>query len=109
VNIRKLRLSKRAIQDIEDVLAYTLAQFGERKLNEYKELIREALAEIASDPDGLRATRRPEIHPDARTLHIARPGRRARHFFLYRIADSEFVDVGRLLYDSMDLRKHAPR
>jgi hypothetical protein len=28
---------------------------------------------------------RPEIHPEARTMHIRRPGMDAAHLFLYRI------------------------
>lgn len=103
-----LRFSNRAVQDIENVLAYTLAHFGSRKHEEYKTLIREALSDIASDPHRAAAKRRPEIHPDARTFHIGRRGRRARHFFLYRVASDQFVDIGRLLHDSMELPRHLP-
>jgi toxin ParE1/3/4 len=108
VSRRKLRISKLAIRDIENVLAYTIRQFGERKQREYQQLIRRALSDIAADPDRLPAKPRVDIHPDARTFHIARPGRPARHFFLFRLAGSEFVDIGRLLHDSMDLRQHLP-
>lgn len=51
--------------------------------------------------------RRLEIHPDAWTYHIARPGRRARHLFLYRIWEA--VEVARFLYDAMDLPRQRPR
>ena len=104
----KLRLSKRAVQDVEEVLVYTLAQFGERKYEQYKELIRQALADIAADPYRPPARHRPEIGVDIRTFHIARPGKKARHLFLYRVVQDELVDLGRLLHDSMDLRRHQP-
>ena len=58
---RRLRLSKRAVQDIEDVLGYTLAQSGQRKHEEYKALIREALADIATHPDRPPARERAEL------------------------------------------------
>mgnify|MGYP001182389650 CR=1 FL=1 len=77
-----LRFSKPAVRDIEDVLGYTLAQFGEQKHEQYKWLIRQALLDIAADPNRPPARRRPELHPDARTFHISRRGMRARHFFL---------------------------
>jgi len=104
----KLRFSNRAIQDIEQVLAYTLTQFGDSKYEEYKELIRKALTDIAADPNRRPARRRPELHRDAWTFHIARRGKRARHFFLYRVMGEEFIDVGRLLHDSMDLEGNLP-
>jgi len=105
---RQLRFSSRAVQDIQDALDYTLTQFGEQKRGEYKALIRQALAEIAADPECHRAKRRPELHRDARTFHIGRVGKRARHFFVFRIAGDEFIDVGRLLHDVMELKRHIP-
>lgn len=105
---RKLRISRQALRDIEDVLAWTREQFGDRKLAEYEELIRAALADVAANPDDPHARRRPEIHPDARTFHLARRGKRARHFLLYRVAADGHVDVGRLLHDAMELKRHLP-
>jgi toxin ParE1/3/4 len=103
-----LRFSREAVRDIEEALAYTREQFGERKFEQYRDLIQEALARIAADPDNPQARRRPEIHPDARTLHLARRGKRARHYLLYRVAADGHVDVGRLLHDSMELKRHLP-
>jgi toxin ParE1/3/4 len=108
VKPRKLRFSKDAVADIEQVLNHTLRRFGAIKHSQYKELIRKALAEIAANPSGWPAQQRPEIHRDARVFHIGRRGKPARHFFLYRIAGDEFVDIGRLLHDSMDIRLHSP-
>ncbi len=104
----RLRFSQQAVQDIEDVLAYTLGHFGQRRHEQYKLLIRQALAEIASRPNAPPARHRPEIHADARTFHIARAGKRARHFFLYRVIEGQSIDIGRLLHDSMDLQRHLP-
>jgi toxin ParE1/3/4 len=104
----ELRFSPRAVRDIENVLSHTLTRFGEKKYAEYQSLIRQALVDIAADPNSRPAKQRPELHRDARTFHIARPGKRARHFFLYRIAADNFIDIGRLLHDSMDLRRHLP-
>jgi toxin ParE1/3/4 len=104
----KLRFSRAAIRDMEAVLAYTLERFGERKCEQYKFLIRQALADVAADPHHHNARHRPEIHPDARTFHISRRGKPARHFLLYRITAEHYVDIGRLLHDSMELNRHLP-
>lgn len=103
----KIRVSPQAERDIEEVLAWTLDNFGEGKRAEYESLIRLALKEVAHNPDIGRS--RPELHERARTLHIARPGKRARHFFLLRIVDDNLVEIGRFLYDGMDLASHLPQ
>ena len=94
--------------DIEDALTLTLRKFGERKYNGYRDLIRAAIERIAANPDDPRARRRPEIHAKARTFHIGRRNQRARHFFLYRVADDGVVEFARFLYDGMDLAQHLP-
>jgi toxin ParE1/3/4 len=104
----RIRISAAAVRDIEQVLGHTLREFGLLQYEEYKDLIRTALADVSANPNRLSARRRAELHPHARTFHIARPGRHARHFLLYRII-GDYVDVGRLLHDSMDLRRHLPK
>jgi len=64
--------------------------------------------EVVSDPDCVQAKRRPEIHANARTFHLTRPGQQARQFLLFRVTDEGIVEVGRLLYDGMDLPQHLP-
>lgn len=95
----------RADAQIVDVLHFTLEEFGERKYLEYRELIGLALQTLETSPAAGKC--RPDIHPDAWTYHIARPGRRARHMFLYRICD--VVEIARFLYDAMDLSRQRPR
>jgi toxin ParE1/3/4 len=56
-------------------------------------------------PDG-RA--RDEIQPGLRILHVARQGRRGRHFVLYRSDEAGTVDIVRIPHDTMDLARHLP-
>ena len=45
------------------------------------------------------------------TLHVARYGRKGRHFLLFRLgAEQEAlcIDVLRILHDGMDLQRHVP-
>lgn len=104
----QIRLARDAELDIERVLRWTYGRFGERKAAEYYGLIAEALDEIATDPYNIHAKTRSEIVTNARTYHLAKPGRSARHFFLYRVIEPDTIDVGRLLYDGIELRNHLP-
>lgn len=94
----------RADAQIVDVLEFTRERFGDAKYLEYRELIRIALFTLAATPTAGRA--RPDIHADAWTFHIGRPGRKARHLFLYRIRD--VVEIAGFLYDAMDLPRQRP-
>ena len=55
-----------------------------------------------------RSAARDEIRPGLRTLHVAREGRRARHFILYRAAENHVIEVVRILHDAMELATHGP-
>jgi toxin ParE1/3/4 len=46
--------------------------------------------------------------PGLRTLHIARRGRRGRHFLMYRVAQATTIEVVRILHDRMELTRHLP-
>ena len=77
----RLQIPQATRQDIRDVLAFTLEKFGLAKAQEYASLIRLALNELVKNPRVGRPRR--DIHPDAWVYPIARPGRNARHHFLY--------------------------
>ena len=81
----RVRTLLAADADIEHALVYTLRTYGRRKYDEYSALIREALEALATAPEAGR--NRPDINPDAWTVHIAKPGRAARHLLLYRIVN----------------------
>jgi plasmid stabilization system protein ParE len=87
--------------DIDEALLNTLAKWGEQKFERYIGLIEEALATLAENPRAGRPC--PEIDALAWTYRIAKPGRRARHTFVYEIVD-DTAHVYGLLYDGMDLK-----
>lgn len=97
-----LRFTARAQRDIRQTLAFTLARFGTHQRAEYAALIEAAMHALADAPQ--RGKRRPEIGDDIWSYHIAQPGRRARHVFLYRILDAgAVVQILAMPYDAMDL------
>ena len=114
----RLRLSPVAEQDIEDILAHSEANFGQWARLGYEALLEAGLSEIASDPDRPAVRRRDELGSGVRTYHLfhareyARTDhgavKRPRHFILFRLRTADFLDVGRVLHDAMDLAEHLP-
>ncbi len=54
---------------------------------------------------------RDDIAKGLLTLHVARRGRKGRHFVMFRVASergSKVIEVLRLLHDAMDLPRHLP-
>lgn len=101
-----LRLAAQAEQDIADILAWTGVHFGEQQARAYAENLCLALEALTEGPDVLGVKPREDIAPGIRVLHVARSGRKGRHFVVFRNGGENLIDVLRVLHDSMDLPKH---
>jgi len=104
-----IRLSAIAEQDYREILRWTVANFGRVQANIYAGTLSNALRDLACGPSIPGAREREEIGPGIHTLHVARKGRKGRHFVVFRIAptqDRQTIDVLRLLHDGMDLQCH---
>jgi toxin ParE1/3/4 len=112
------RLAPRAERDIRTILAWSHEYFGERGRVRYEALLMRAILDVAAEPECLGSHARPEIAATARTYHLrlsrdhVDPAigkvRHPRHFLLYRIRDDGRVEIGRVLHDTMDLKRHLP-
>ena len=103
-----VRLGVAAELDFANVLKWTAENFGARQAIVYRDTLVQSIRELAKGPDVIGSKTRNEIMPGLRTLHVARNGRRGRHLLLYRIAEGKVVEIGRILHDRMDLRRHLP-
>ena len=106
-----VRLTAAAEADFEEILRWTVAQFGEAQARMYAETVSATLNELASSPTAVGARERNDILAGLFTLHVARKGRKGRHFVVFRVArdpDHDVIEVLRLLHDSMDLQRHLP-
>lgn len=102
-----VRLADQAVQDVEDILDWTLEQFGPLQLEYYAEVINDALEALNEGPQMIDVRKCPELGDDVATLHVARHGRKGRHQLIFRVHDQECViEVLRILHDSMDLARH---
>jgi toxin ParE1/3/4 len=101
-----VRLASRAEQDFIEIVQWSAANFGQHQATAYAETLSLAIGALAEGPDVLGAKRREEIGDGILSLHVAREGRKGRHFVLFRVGGTNTIDVLRLLHDSMELVRH---
>jgi toxin ParE1/3/4 len=104
----RVRLSAAAELDFANILKWTIENFGRRQSRAYRDTLVQAIGDLADGPDVAGSKARDEIMRDVRTLHVARHGRRGRHFLMYRIAPGRTVEILRILHDSTDLQRRLP-
>ena len=106
-----VRLAAAAETDFQDILRWTLEQFGEAQARIYAETLSAALESLAAGPNVIGARARNDIARGLFTLHVARHARRGRHFIMFRVGrgqDRQVIELLRLLHDAMDLPRHLP-
>lgn len=104
-----VRLSAAAEADYRQILRWTMENFGSVQARTYADTLSSALKELSAGPTTIGAKERREIGPHLWTLHVARKGRKGRHFVMFRVGSfqgQKVIDVLRLLHDSMDLERH---
>jgi toxin ParE1/3/4 len=104
----RVRLGAAAELDFANILKWTAENFGARQSRVYRDTLVQAIREIGDGPDIDGSKARDEIMPGLRSVHVARHGRRGRHFLLYRVAPEVIVEIVRILHDRMDLQRHLP-
>ena len=111
--IARYRLTHAAQADIVSILAWSHDQFGEEARKRYEALLTTAIRDAATRSDEVGRTMRPELGEGVFSWHLAQsrtrsPGgkvHRPRHVLICRRDDDRLV-VGRILHDSMELRRH---
>ena len=103
-----VRLTHQAELDVLDITQWTAEQFGELQADQYLETISLALEALANGPETPGVKNRNELGPDICTLHIARHGRKASHFVVFRVSEAQVLDILRILHDRMELSRHIP-
>jgi toxin ParE1/3/4 len=107
----QVRLAAAAQFDYDEILLWTLEQFGERQALAYAEIIDDAFEALRDGPSLVGVRARDDIAPGLFSLHVARKKRRGRHFVLFRVerrGSARVIEVLRILHDSMDLARHFP-
>ena len=103
-------LAPAAQHDIENALAWSRERFGARAAIRYRSLIKQAIRDVATDPERAGSRKRPELGPRIWSYHLQFTNsavKRPRHFLIYR-RDKTRLELIRLLHDSRDLEQHLP-
>jgi toxin ParE1/3/4 len=100
-------VAPKARGDIANILAWTEEHFGPLTLRRYAKLIATAIEQIAENPERAGSSQRPEIAEHCRTYHLyfSRKSaglagdriRQPRHLLLYRVTESNILEIGRVL------------
>ncbi len=115
---REVRLTGAARRDLLAVLTWSMKEFGERAALCYDALIKQALKDIGENPDRPGSRARDDIATNGvRTYHFSFSRSRVggvtvkppRHLLLYRPSGKGVIEVGRILHDSRELRRHLPQ
>ena len=104
----QVRLASQAEQDLLDIILWTAENFGTKQAEHYAETISLAIEASHDGSDILGAKMRDEPGTGIRTLHVARQGRKGRHFVAFSVSEGHVINILRLLHDSMDLAIHLP-
>jgi len=104
----RVRLTQQAETDFFEISRWTAENFGALQAESYVQTVMLAIEALNGGPEVLGTRARDEIAKGVRTLHVARKGRKGRHFVVFRAAEGQIVEVLRLLHDSMDLARHVP-
>jgi toxin ParE1/3/4 len=106
-----VRITKTAESDYQNIIVWTLKQFGDVQARIYADTLSAAFVALTAGPTTVGAKERSEIGKGVFTLHVARGGYKGRHFVLFRVGpdkNQRHIEVLRLLHDAMDLTRHIP-
>jgi len=106
-----VHLTAAAEADLQNIIDWTLEQFGDKQALVYIDTVSAALEALSDGPTTVGVKERPEIAKGLFTLHVARGNRRGRHVVLFRVVEkgrTRTIEVLRLLHDAMDLARHIP-
>lgn len=95
----KLILSDAAVVDLQNISAYTNAQWGAEQEERYLRILYRTLRDMADDPS--RAKNREDLYPGC---HMVASG---KHRIFFTIHD-EVIGVARILHQAMDFGRHLP-
>ena len=104
-----IRLTTTADSDLRNILRWTVRQFGHAQARIYGETSTHAIQALTDGSHIAGSRRRDGIAQGQTTLHVARGGRKGRHFVLCRVSESAeapTTEVLRRLHDSMGLVRH---
>jgi toxin ParE1/3/4 len=101
-----VRLAAAAELDFADILRWTTQRFGAQQAQAYRDILLAAVLDLRDGPDLPGSRSREDLAGGLRALHVARHGRRARHYLFYRVVGERVIEIIRILHEGMDPKRH---
>ena len=110
-----ISIAEAARSDLDDILDWTTNAFGAVGRKRYEALIQTALTGLLVDPGRIGVRQRNDIGTGICTYHLSTSRKRTtsaaqvakpRHLVFFRL-QGNFIQVLRILHDSMDFTRHA--
>lgn len=104
-----VRVTAAAETDFRNIVEWTAEHFGAAQARAYAATLSSSMSALVGGPTTIGVKARNEIATGLFTLHVAREGRKGRHFVMFRTHDDPdcpAIEVLRLLHDTMDLPRH---
>ncbi len=101
-----VRLSETAEQDFNQIFAWTVEHFGIDQAHVYRDVLLDALRSLQAGPTVIGARNLSGLPPELKALHVARKGKRGRHFIVFDDSTDGRIQVLRILHDAMDIQNH---
>jgi toxin ParE1/3/4 len=92
-----LIFSPDAIEDLKDIVAYSVATWGTEQARKYNQKLKSGLTSIRQNPRLGRP--HPQLPPQYKVYHVG------RHFIVYTVKATN-IEIVRVLHDRMDLPSH---
>lgn len=108
-SVLTLALSARASEDYRGIIRWSVEQFGSAQGRAYASVINATLEDLLAGRGTIEGRARPDIAAGIFSIHVARHGRKGRHFVIFRLVPrqaSQRIEVLRILHDAMDLPRH---
>jgi toxin ParE1/3/4 len=87
---------------------WTVEHFSINQARAYRDVILDALRSLQDGPTIIGAKNRSGLRQDLKILHVARKGKRGRHFIVFDASMAGHIQVLRILHDAMDIQRHLP-
>lgn len=93
--------------DYLEVIQRSAQDFGPLQAEAYAQTLASTLDALRDKgPMAIGVKEREEIGSGIFTLHAARSKRKASHFLVFRVPETQTIEVLRILYERMDLARH---
>jgi toxin ParE1/3/4 len=115
--VAQYRLSEPAKADIGAILQQSEGLHGKEARTRYRPCLSAALRRVAAEPEGLLTKDQAALFPGVRSFHIRHsrnesleaPVANPVHVIFFRVTQSGFIEIIRVLHDRMEPGRHIGR